>query len=286
MTPEIEANKLLEELGITNLPIIPKDICHRLDICYCEDQLKNIDGMLIVHPNMGPGLISVNAFIKEQERKNFTCAHEIGHLCMDSFDQSEFYCTRDMIESFNNNIQPIELRANKFAAELLMPTFIYQELVNVRNPGWDSIKELAVISQTSLTSTAIRFVDLTDHACVLIVSERRMISWFHKSKEFRAYVQMEGRFVPSGTIAYATFQGSAPPDCFEVVKADNWLSGRGVKPHIEILEWSLPINSYGQVLTLLFDEEGIQGWEEDDFGDDDDDVEWEPPTFHKSKRKK
>jgi hypothetical protein len=37
---------------------------------------------------------------------------------------------------------------------------------------------------------------------------------------------------------------------------------------------------------LLFDEEGIEGWDEDEYGDDYDDVEWEPPTFHKSRKKK
>ncbi len=286
MTPEDEARKLLDELGITELPVIPKDICHKLNISYHEDPFKSIDGMLIVSPHSGRGLISVNALIAEQGRKNFTGSHELGHLCLDTYSQSEFYCSRDVIESFNPKIQPIELRANHFAAELLMPKFIYQELVDARDPGWDHIKELTTISQTTLTATARRFIDLTDNACVLIVSKGGMISWFHKSKEFRPYVRMEDRFVPPYTIAYTTFQGSEPPNCFECVNADSWLSGRGVKPPTEIFEWTLPINSYGQVLTLLFDEEGIEGWDEHEYGDDYDDVEWEPPTFHKSKRKK
>ena len=46
------------------------------------------------------------------------------------------------------------------------------------------------------------------------------------------------------------------------------------------------MNSYGQVLTLLFDDEGIAGWDEDEYEDENEDAEWEPPTFHKSKRKK
>lgn len=286
MTPEDEARKFLDELGITELPVIPKNICHKLNISYHEDPLKSIDGLLIVDPHTGCGLISVNAFIAEQGRKNFTGAHELGHLCLDTYSQSKFFCSRETIESFNPKIQPIELRANHFAAELLMPKFIYQELVDARDPGWDHIKELTTISQTTLTATARRFIDLTDHACVLIVSEGGMISWFHKSEEFRPYVQMEDRVVSPDTIAYTAFQGSKPPNCFECIKADNWLSGRGVQPHTEILEWTLPMNSYGQVLTLLFDEEGIEGWDEDEYGDDYDDVEWEPPTFHKSKRKK
>jgi hypothetical protein len=285
MTPEDEARKLLDELGITELPVIPKDICQRLNISYHENPLKSIDGLLLVDPRRGQALIGVNAFIAEQGRKNFTGAHELGHLCLDAYSQYEFYCSRETIESFNRKIQPIELRANRFAAELLMPRFIYQKLVEARDPGWDQIKELAAISQTSLTSTAIRFIDLTGQACVLIVSQGDMISWFHKSDEFRPYIQMEDRFVLPNTIAYTAFQGSKSPNCFECIKADNWLSGRGIQPDTEILEWTLPRNSYGQVLTLLFDEEGIEGWDEDEYGDDYDDVEWEPPTFHKSRRK-
>ncbi len=287
MTPARDhAGGLLGQLKIQSLPIDPYDICERVRILVKEDDCEGYTGMLLVVDRKA--LISVKSSIREQSRKRFTVAHELGHYRIPEHltsGRTYFKCTDKDLDTFNRKGN-LESEANEFAAELLMPTSIYQELVNARSPGWDSIKELALLSQTSLTSTAIKFIDLTDYACALIVSEREMISWFHKSKEFNAYVQMEGRFVSRGTIAYSSLRGSAPPDCFEVVKANNWLSGRGVKPHTEILEWSLPINSYGRVLTLLFDEEGIQGWEEGDFEDDDDGVEWDPPTFHKSKRKK
>jgi hypothetical protein len=38
--------------------------------------------------------------------------------------------------------------------------------------------------------------------------------------------------------------------------------------------------------SALYDEEGIKGWEEDEYLDDEEEVEWETPTFHKSRRKK
>ncbi len=283
MLSDPEAINLLDELGITKLPINPQDICGSLDIFYVEKGFMDFDGVLIIDPKKKT-LIGVNSAIREQGRKNFTCAHELGHLCMHSQNQSEFYCSRDVIESFKLKIHPSELEANKFAAELLMPLFLFQPLVKARQPGWDSIKELAAICQTTLTATAKRFVDLTDCACALISSERRIISWFHPSKEFRAYIDMG--IVARETIAHSVFGGSIPSDRFEAVGASYWLSGRGVREHTEILEWTLPINSYGQVLTLLYDEEGIQGWEEGEYSDDEEEVEWEPPTFHKSRRKK
>jgi hypothetical protein len=179
----------------------------------------------------------------------------------------------------------MELRANKFAAELLMPRFIYQPLLGMRDAGWEEIKELSAMSQTTLTSTAIRFVDLTSEACCLVASQAQRTVWFRPGKEFRPYLQFGP--LARNTLAFGAFQGISPPDYFVEIKADNWLSGRGINPSSEILEWSLPMNSYGQVLTLLYDEKGLAGWQDEGYGDEEnDEVEWDPPTFHKSRRKK
>jgi len=280
VTPQAEATSLLEDLGIKGLPIVPEQICRKLGIHYNEDPLKDLDGALVLNPKTGTGIICVNNLIAEQGRKNFTAAHELGHWCMDSLELNAFFCPRGLMESFKPTIMPMELRANEFAAEFLMPKFLYQSLVDARSPSWNEIKELAVLSQTTLTATAIRFIDLTAAACCLIVSQEGRIAWFRKSVEFRPYIPMDNRFLSPGTVAHAIFQGDMPHDSFEDVKADNWVSGRGVKPYTEILEWSLPLNSYGHVLTLLYDEEGISGWDEDGEADGEE-IEGEPPTFHK-----
>ena len=283
MNPEEEAQKLLEELGIITLPVIPKELCRRLEIHYAEEPLKGFDGFLIMDPASGDSVIGVNALIAEQGRKNFTGAHEIGHYALDSLTQNAFQCSRETIESYNPNIEPIELRANRFAAELLMPRFIYQPLVDKRDAGWEEIKELSAMSQTTLTSTAIRFVDLTSEACCLVASQAQRTAWFRPGKEFRPYIQVGP--LARNTVAYAAFQGISPPDYFVEIKADNWLTGRGINASAEILEWSLPMNSYGQVLTLLYGEKGLAGWQDEgDEDEEDEEVEWEPPTFHKSKR--
>jgi hypothetical protein len=280
-----EATGLLDELGINELPIVPVDICNKLQIHYSEDILETIDGMLILDMSRNQNLICINSQINEQSRKNFTIAHELGHLCLHSFTQKEFYCSSAVIESFKSTLNAIELSANEFASELLMPFFIYQPLVAKMEVDWDRIKELASLSKTSLQATAIRFIDLTQTACCLIISQSNNVIWFHRSKDFQPYVQMQSRLLSKDSIAYSIFRGAEPPDHFEDVKADNWLTGRGINKYTEILEWSLPLNSYGQVLTLLYDEEGIAGWDEEDEGDEGQETEWEPPTFHKSKRK-
>lgn len=283
MTAEIEARNFLDELGITQLPVIPKYLCKNLGIVYKEDPLKNIDGMLLLKPNVG-ALISVNSQITEDGRKNFTCAHELGHFCMDGDAQSEFYCSKDAIENFRYKALDIELRANRFAAELLMPKFIVQEFVNNCEPSWEQIKELSAMSGASLLSAAIRFVDLNEYACALVVIEKNKIAWFRKSQNFKPFITMDTRLVSEGTIAYSAIQNRDIADGYSTVKADCWVSGRGVDQDTEILEWTLPRSAYDQIFTLLFDEDGIAGWDEEDM-DEDDEIKWEPPTFHKSKRK-
>jgi len=286
MKPEVEAQNLLEELGISSLPVLPYEICQRLGIGYQEGPFSGFDGTLAVDPKGQFAYIGVNSLIKEPGRKNFTCAHELGHYCLHFDQQKGFICSKDNIETFKNKTPPLELQADKFAAELLMPKFIFQKLVRESDPGWDTIKEFANRGQTSLLATAIRYIDLTDHACALIICESCNIIWFRKSEEFAPNVQMGVRIVPPYTHAYAAFDGSTPPDNWDSIKADNWLSGRGINPDTEILEWTLPMNSYGQVLTFLWDEEGIEGWERDEYKDQYEDVVWEPPRFHRSKRKK
>ncbi len=285
MTPEQEARNFLEELGICKFPIIPKELCDKLGIRYVEEPLRSIEGALVIGA-LGNSLITVNSTTPEPGRRHFTAAHELGHLCMDSMEQNEFGCSKEDIETFRKQIDPMELRANRFAAELLMPTFLFQGLVDDHDPDWDYIKGSTSDTQTTLMATAKRFLDLTSQACILIVSKNRAISWFNPSTSFKAYIDMDNRVISPNTIAYSVHQGETPPNSYEVVKADNWVTGRGVTPHAEILEWTLPMNSYGQVLTILLDEEGIDGWEKAEYvegRDDEVSTEWEPMTFHKSK---
>ena len=124
MIPSREAVNLLEELGIDSLLISPKKICAQLDIEYQENPLKEIDGVLLVDEALN-AMVCVNSSIVENGRKIFTGAHELGHYCLDSFESGNFFCQRNCIGPGADSRLKVELRANQFAAELLMPKFIF-----------------------------------------------------------------------------------------------------------------------------------------------------------------
>lgn len=292
MRPELAAIELLQDLGIVALPIIPREICKILNIFYKEDFLNSFDGTLVYFPNSEngyAGYIGVNSNIKETGKKNFTCAHELGHLCLDIGNNQEnnFACKKETIENFKNDLFSSELRANSFAAELLMPRFLFKKLVDENDPNWDNIKALAGLCETSLVATAKRFIDLTDHSCALIVSVDSKVVWYRKSSELLFDIKREDGYVPYDTHAFKVFKGINPPSDFDSIKATYWLNGSNFRNDSEILEWTLPKNSYGQVLTLLWDEFGLDALDDDNNEDEEEGAgpEWEPPRFYRGKRK-
>lgn len=292
MIPEQQARNLLEEHGINSLPINPVALAETLDVSVqVHDYGSAFEGMLVV--NADSILLGINSRVQNQHRKKFTCAHELGHLTMDiGVDGGTFQCAGKDMESFSKKIDAVEVRANRFAAELLLPKFLIETSVKDNELSWKSIKDLAASGDVSLTAAAKKFIEHTDEACALVVSENKLIKWFQASPNFLFKMDMDGRVLSDASKAHGMFaNGRAMPD-FEEVAALTWISSGSAKRDDKILEWSLPLDSYGRVLTLLWDDQGIaeENTEKEMGGDSDDNFDpkygWETPTFHKSKRRR
>ena len=64
------------------------------------------------------------------------------------------------------------------------------------------------------------------------------------------------------------------------------LDDKRISPDSELLEWTLPLNSYGEVLTLLWDDRDLLQENEDEVADifyDKNKIGgvWDPSTFYK-----
>lgn len=65
-------------------------------------------------------------------RQRFTVAHELGHFAFGDADHGKVF--RDGSKNFNiDNYDPVEVRANQFASQLLMPTDVVNGLIEKRN---------------------------------------------------------------------------------------------------------------------------------------------------------
>jgi len=127
------ARKLLDETNVTTPPVPLEHLAAR---CGATIRYEPYDGELsgMAHRRAdGKGLIGVNSF-HSRTRQRFTIAHELGHLLLHGdeevyIDEKRTLGRRDEISS--QAIDPREIEANQFAAEVLMPEALIKQSVNM-----------------------------------------------------------------------------------------------------------------------------------------------------------
>jgi len=206
------------------------------------------------------GIIRTDVKIREEGRKRFAIAHELGHWFLHEAESQYFICTAEQMRDYKGS--PIEVEANLFASELLMPTGLFRPLASDVEPRLEQVKTLAGVFNTSLTATAMKFVELNKHECIVVLSTNKVVSW-SKQQGNRSGLRIErGMKLHSDSVAFhlaASDRESKP----ELVNADAWITHNWYERQIEITEQSWVLESYDSVLTLLVVAD-VDGAEDDD----------------------
>jgi Zn-dependent peptidase ImmA (M78 family) len=152
MNPEIDASELLNAMWRgKNLPVDPVQIAWDLGLNVVETDLpENISGALIKDLDKDPVIFLSKA--DSNNRKRFTCAHEIGHYAYrlaNNGSHYEFVDFRDGSSATGDNQE--EVYANQFAANLLMPA---DEVAQLSNQGLPSF---LIAQHFGVSDDAIRF---------------------------------------------------------------------------------------------------------------------------------
>lgn len=254
---ELSAQHFLEDLGINSYPINPFEICQSLNIKIFESKFDRLEGVLLYDGKIG--LIGLNSNQTYYPRKKFSVSHELGHFNNDIKigTSSTFHCTKKMIEGFDKS-NNIEFRADRFASELLLPKGMVKNIFDLESPSWDTINKVATDFEVSLMSSAFKYIDMSKSSCCLVVSKDNLIQFYKPSKTFRYSLQMkDSRILSIDSYAYKSAKGIHLKTDFELLSADIWITGRNVTKDSELYEWSMPLNSFGQVLTILWDDESV-----------------------------
>lgn len=210
-----------------------------------ERELQGCEARLVRKGNIG--IISVNGMIPEEGRKRFAIAHEIGHFILHTGSQL-ILCDEEDMHVWKES-KTRELEANEFAASLLMPYEIFVGFIKTGQLTLDVISELAREFRTTLTATALRYVECSNELCALVVSKDGFIKWYKKSDSFNFHVKV-GEKLSFDTIAFDFFDGVNLPNEPESVPARAWLAGE-IDEESDIIEQSISLGSYGVVLSLL-----------------------------------
>ena len=129
-----------------------------------EQKLGAIEGALVVPKGKIEGEILLHSDLYP-ERKRFTLAHEIGHFVhpMHHPEHGKFECKKkDMhLQTAKNNIELREVEANKFASELLLPSFFVQEAFpSIEAINLDALVNLSELFKISKAAAAWKIFDL------------------------------------------------------------------------------------------------------------------------------
>jgi Zn-dependent peptidase ImmA (M78 family) len=164
--PEIakKANKILREYGIDSPPVPVEDIAAGLGIRVLEEALpEDISGVLDLRESGKPCIFINKAHNKNRQR--FSIAHEIGHFTLRKplgvhVDKQTFFRSAKIPEP----LEADEIRANKFAAALLMPEYLIsprlEDLSDWLDQEEDIIETLAEDFGVSITAMSYRLQNL------------------------------------------------------------------------------------------------------------------------------
>lgn len=202
MAPKFQANliaataaafRIGKELGFPHPREIDlRDLAMFRNVLVREGTLTSSEGRLIRKKNRG--IIHIRPGLKPEGRRRFTIAHELGHWELHA-NYSQFLCSDEDMKDYGRS--PLEMEANHFAAELLMPTLHFRDASAGLDPNISSIKILAEMFSTTLTATAIRFADVTKHKVIVVWHCDSRIRWSYSDPKKGLPFVVAGKAVPA-----------------------------------------------------------------------------------------
>ncbi len=249
-------------------PIEPSSIANKKEIGFAFNRYGDDFDGLIEH-KLGRFFIYLNLDRLESPltpRARFTFAHELGHYFIDEHRNAlkKGVCPSHGSIAEYQSRNPVEMEADLFASSLLMPTLRFTKRMKKLRHGWKAIDQLCKDFGTSRTSTAIRYVSLTDRPLAVVKWNRDGFGWRWLSSSFcdsRLFKTIDSiSSLPEGSATLKALRGEPLPEagffsCGSVVSS--WfpfIKGGSVRNDI-LVEEAVPLGRFG-VLTLLYPENG------------------------------
>lgn len=174
--------------------------------CVVPHGVAGIDGMLSKRQKKNDWCISYDESVTVPGRINFTIAHELGHYLLHRRQRDTFQCGQLQIVEYDSpDSKRIESQANTFASYLLMPRNDYETQIAGQECSFEVLRHCADRYQTSLTATALKWLEFTSEAAMLVVADHdEFICWSYCSNaasRIGAY-KSPGEMVPASVLEH------------------------------------------------------------------------------------
>lgn len=154
------ARALVERYAVKTAPVHVERIARAMKV---RVQYAPLDGDLsgMVSIQEGVPIIGVNS-LHHPHRQRFTLAHELGHFCLHrptlegSVHVDKQILNRDALTEAGTN--RLEIEANAFASELLMPEVLFKPAVGNRSVAYEDDDIIASLAKRfRVSDAAMRF---------------------------------------------------------------------------------------------------------------------------------
>lgn len=262
--PEAVPDNLLLELGIDE----PRELDIEAIAQYCGatvlyEELEGCEARLTAGGDRA--IITIDPRT-HYHRRRFSTAHELGHWMLDRHRRCHA-CTSTMIHQGWSRQKgkygdAIERRANRWAADLLMPERLFVPEIRNQPQILDTARDLTRTFSTSLFATALRLVRFGQDDSMLVWSRPgQRWKWFYRSPHMPAAAWPLPEPGP-WTVAYRLLRGDRGLRGPQVVRWEHWLDmSRRVDPPMFYLTEDSMLMRNGEVLSLLwFDDPGAMDY--------------------------
>lgn len=244
------ADELIRHYAITEPQEIRlEDISMDRNVFVREGSLKGAEAYLARKGKKG--VIRIREDIPEVGRKRFAIAHELGHWEMHFEEDQLRFCSEDDIGGYRGS--SLEIEANVFASELLIPTRLAGKEYRFAPPCLDTIKNLSETYNVSLTAAAVKFVQLSNEDCLAVFSKDGIVQWWRKGNgsHFIPGVEKNHPLDPESE-AHEIFRGRKPSARITKVATQAWFPYLRNPESFEVNEQSIKLGNYPTILTLLW----------------------------------
>jgi hypothetical protein len=251
--PRTKARAIIKDLKISQPSDISiEDIAWNQGAWVIDGGVSGCDARLVHTPGAGMARLRVRKNLSPPGKRRFAIAHELGHLALKHDPGQPAECSDKEFLRWYKGQSDKEAQANVFAAELIMPEELFAPRATGTVPSFDLIESLASEFQTTLTATAIRYVQLCGHKCAIVCSADSRVAWSWPSPEFHYWIKQDTELRAH---SYAIDFFHKGPDAAEMremqeVPRNAWIDGESMQDSIR--EQSRSLFSYCSVLTLLW----------------------------------
>lgn len=181
------------------------------------------------------------------QRRRFSVAHELGHWALHRGRQFECRST-DIDNAANDPLNP-ERQADDYAADLLMPWYLFMPLLgHAKHVDLALLEHMQRSFDVSLPATAIRIAEANVEPVIVACYDQTGRRWFSRSKD------VPDRWFPvehldPDTYAADVVAGKRERTHMSPIGADAWFDAEGIS-ECEVKEQSIRLSD-GKALVIL-----------------------------------